>query len=333
MRPLALVAFLAATAAAGPASAQAPRVVLGTSAELAARIRGQTGDLPLALLDAPPPADLEAALALGRARAAPFAVFATETPPGLTVHVVEVEARRMLSRRIDAADDRSAALEAAALIVRGALRELADGGHVGVVMPAPERAIEAPPPVPERAPQPTAAVHVAVGWSATLDDHAPHGVHAPSLAGGAALDRLRLGVRVEVALPVELADAQATIALLRVRPTVLAAIDLLEHPELALTLGLELGLALWHRATEVRAPGLVATDARWSGSFLVAPQLGLEVFPTVLGGIVGLTASAGADIVPSAPTFAYAVDGATVTRAALWPVQPFLRLALAVRGG
>ncbi len=330
MRPLALVALLAALAAAGPASAQPARVVIGTSPELAERIRGQTGDLPLELVDAPPPRDFEAALALGRARDAPLAVFATQTEPALTVHVVEVEARRMLSRRIDAADDRSAALEAAALIVRSALRELADGGHVGVVMPAPERAIEAPsPPAPEQ----TVAVQVALGWSATLDDHAPHGVQAPSLAGGVALARLRLGVRAEVGLPVELTDPQATIALLRVRPTVLAAIDLLEHPELALTLGLELGLALWHRATEVREPGLVATDARWSGSLLVAPQLGLEVFPAALGGIVGLTVSAGTDIVPSAPTFAYAVDGATVTRAALWPVQPFLRLALAVRGG
>ncbi len=328
MRASTTLALLAALAAASPAAAD-ERVVLATGAELAQRVRGQTGDLPLALEDAEVPADLEAALALGRARGAPFVVYATEGE-ALIVHVVEVAERRMLSRRIDDDGGRSAMLEAAALVVRGALRDLSEGGHVGVVVPAPPPPREPPPIAPPS--DPGVAVRIELGWSAAIDDHAPHGVQAASLGGIVAVDRLRVGLRVEVGLPVELADAQAALQILRLRPTAVVAVDLLDAPEVALTVGAELAALLWHRSTEIRGAGLAATDARWTASLLIAPEVALEVFPAIFEGFAGLVVTAGADIAPSAPTFAYAIDGATVERAALWPVQPFARVALAVRG-
>lgn len=336
MRALSTLALLAALTAAGTAGAQ-DRVVVGTGEDLAGRIRGQTGDLPLTLVDAPAPADLEAALALGRNRDAPWVVFAVEGDAAITVHVVEVAERRMLSRRIDDDGGRSAMLEAAALVVRGALRDLSEGGHVGVVVPAPAAAPEPIPAADPPAPAPVVpgravAVRVELGWAAAIDGHAPEGVQSPSLAGVVLVDRLRVGVRVEVSLPVTLEDAQVSLEILRLRPTAVVAVDLLDDPELALTVGAELAALLWHRATAVRGGGLEATDARWSASLLVAPELGLEWFPAALDGILGLLVTAGADIAPSAPTFADSIDGATVERAALWPVQPFARLALAVRG-
>ncbi|MCB9593730.1 MAG: hypothetical protein H6719_13435 [Sandaracinaceae bacterium] len=343
-----LASILALLAALGPlgarrAEAQEParQVVVATDATLATRIRGQTADLPLELIEAPPVESFERSLALGRDRGAPFVVFATETPAAqglaaLTIHVVEVEPRRMLARQIpaDGPDDRSAQLEAAALIVRSALRDLSEGGHVGVAMPGPPRpgTPVAPAPIAEAAPGRTVGVRMEVGWSASLDDHAPYGVQAPSLAGVVEVERLRLGLRVEVGLPVELTDDRAVLEVMRVRPTLTAQVDLLEEDEIGLTLGAELGVALWHRSTEIRQAGLVATDARWSASLLVGPAVGLEVFPSALGGVAGIVVAAGADIVPSAPTFAYQIDGVSVDEAALWPVQPWLRVALAVQG-
>ncbi|MBX3275155.1 MAG: hypothetical protein KF729_33125 [Sandaracinaceae bacterium] len=330
---LALGLSLGALAAAR-AEAQ-PRVLVATSPELAARIAGQTADLPVALEEASPPADFEAALALGRARAAPFVVYAREREDGLTIHVVAVAARRMLARAVDG-DDRSAALEAAALIARGALRDLAEGGEVGVLVP---RADDAPAPSPPPAPPAPAArassgaVRLELGWSAALDGHAPTGVQAPSFGGLLTHERLRAGVRIEVALPVELADERAVLALWRLRPAAALAFDVLDPGEVALSVGVELGAVVWHRATSVRQAELAATDAAWSASVLVAPQLALELFPAVLGGSVGIVVAAGADILPSAPTFAYALDGAIVERAALFVVQPFARVTLAVRGG
>lgn len=329
MRAPTTLALFAALAAASPAAAE-ERVVLATGAELAQRIRGQTADLPLVLEAAEVPADLEAALALGRARGAPFVVYATEGE-ALIVHVVEVAERRMLSRRIDDDGGRSAMLEAAALVVRGALRDLSEGGHVGVVVPAPPPPRE-PAPIAPPASDPGVAVRIELGWSAAIDDHAPHGVQAASLGGIVAVDRLRIGLRVEVGLPIELADAQAALQILRLRPTAVVGVDLLDAPEVALTVGAELAALLWHRSTEIRGGGLAATDARWTASLLIAPEVALEVFPAIFEGVAGLVVTAGADLAPSAPTFAYAIDGATVERAALWPVQPFARVALAVRG-
>jgi len=174
-------------------------------------------------------------------------------------------------------------------------------------------------------------VRIELGWVAAFDDHAPIGVQAPGLGGAVAAGPLWVGFRLELALPVERADGVAEISLLRLRPTVDLSASLIESAELAFVLGLELGAALWHRTTRVVQSGFVATDAAWSGSFLVAPRAALEVFPSGPRGHWGLSLAAGVDVLPTAPTFAHRVGEETVERASLLPVQPWARVAIVVR--
>lgn len=142
-----------ALAQASPIPAEVQRWALdpATPEEIDERIQGQTADLRWTRVSAGAagaerPADRSGSWALSRARAlvtpaapARVVVRVVEDPGSnaLVVTIVDIPQARVLEREVALGADRSAALEAAALIVRGALQTLADGGEIGVR--APER--------------------------------------------------------------------------------------------------------------------------------------------------------------------------------------------------
>ena len=172
MLALATVVTLAPTAA----RAGAPLRVLilgGADADdVVARVEGQVADLPVTLARGPALAEasdlaaqLAAARAHARAHAADAVVWFARDDDGWTVSVADPAGGRLLVRRVDAAAgalSASAALEAAALVVRTAVRGLAAGGEIGV----------APEPTAALAPSSTSRHAPGVSRRATTTDGA-----------------------------------------------------------------------------------------------------------------------------------------------------------------
>jgi hypothetical protein len=330
-----LVALSLALGLAGHAAAQsAARVlVLGpTPSELLTRVRGQTSDLPFELVEldrADATRDpFERAIAVGTAEHAPFALSFDLAEHHVDVRIVEVRAGRLFVRRvpIERASDRSAALEAAALVVRSALSALAEGGHVGIVVPRAEPPPEAPS-VPTSLPPPSSAdprAHFELGWAGAVDGHAPLGQHAAVLRGGLALGPVRVLAAFAPGIPVALEDERARLDVTRLRAALGAFVRAVDASPIHLILGLELGAVLWHRATTVRTDTLVATAPTWSASPLVSAHARVEL---ALARAVALALDVGVDVLPLAPSFTLGAQ----PRYPLWSAQPLAELVLVVQ--
>ncbi|MFK7985098.1 MAG: hypothetical protein AB8I08_03630 [Sandaracinaceae bacterium] len=313
--------------------AQAADVLVVGDPELASRIRGQIGDLDYrARFEAGGVHDAAEARAAGAQEAA--VVFWTRDDGTLTLHVLEVASGRTLTRQLARSPDDttgSAMLEAAALIVRGALRDIAAGVPLptdGTAAPA-EVADEAEPEPTVTEPSPAAAqVQLGLAWRAGIDGRSPAGLHEGG--GWLALrwSRLRVGASAGASVPVTTTDALANVTLWGVRLAAVVGADVLANPEWGLVLGAELGASLWHRRTTSLSAEATAADDAWTASLLLAPTVTWEAFPAVFDGHLGLLVSAGADIVPQAPRFVYQRGADRIERGQLWPVQPWLRLAV-----
>jgi hypothetical protein len=324
-------------------------------AGLAQRVRGQVSDLPIRLIEteepgaeAPMSQQLDVADSIARQQGARVVVwFAPLDPraprPGLLVVVAEAARGRVLVRRVESeaarpaaggpADFDSATLEAAALIVRTALRGLAEGAVIGldrseVTGPAakpaplppllrPATVMVVPRPLPPTAP---ARWIAAVGWHADYDGQAIQ----QGLTGhvGYAIGRWAAGLLVAPSLGVELADRWATLHLGRHAFGAFGQLLAVETTQAALGFSVSAGAILFQRSTSLPAPNVAPTASALNPVFFAGLRAHAGWFPPWLGGSIGVWIDAGAEVVPGAPTLGYDVGGQFVPSRSLWRVQP-----------
>jgi hypothetical protein len=354
---LALGSLLPRVATAG----EPMRVVVRTSADdrpFLDRVRGQTADLDVAITPAESTAleprlseQLEAGDALARAHAARVVVWLDASSPDAVrakkvfVYVSEASAGRILVRALPV-EAHSTTLETAALVVRSALRALAAGAEIGLARPelAPAPAPPAPPargastPGPEvPAPEPTSPRSRGVGWIATVGwqvtaDGQTDGQHA--LAGRFAAvvaGQVELGVHAAAGFTSEITDELATVELARHSIAGLVAWRTPISRSLALSVGVEVGAAAFHRSTIPRRADVHPTEPRLLVSPLIGASGRLEWTPGFTGGHAGLGLAFGADLVPGAPELRYETGGSALPSRSLWVVEPGGMLALVLR--
>ncbi|WNG24816.1 hypothetical protein F0U62_12965 [Cystobacter fuscus] len=310
--------------------------------ELAERLQGQLSDLPVVLRVNPGPAPSTEATeqwrtAVSLAEQGPFRVviWFHHEPEAIVVHVAEPATRRLLVRRVQVETHRrkgrSAAAEAAALIVRSALKALVAGSPVGdVVEEVPDPpALEPPPPPPAPAPVSSTAPAregwgVSVGWQGTLVGAGPLGQHGAQLGVGWEGARLRARVLLLASLPTPLSDEYTRVSLSRhaLGAGVDATVVSTEHFRLGA--GLEVGFAGHLRDTVALAPGVQASPLRLTPSLYGAPTLAARW----RGGPVALEASLALDVLTTVPTLGYLQQGTFILRNSLWRAQPRFGLAI-----
>jgi hypothetical protein len=334
---------------------------------IAQRIAGQAADLDVAVSIARGPQlegrltdQLAAADGLAKERGARVVVWFeldARAPGAVLVFVSEPASGRLLVRRVggeEGSTPTSATFEAAALVVRSALRALAAGGVIGVerdevlrergaqpAAPVPMRKSAAPrpetppaplrsrEPPPEKAPTESPGEGLSwlggVGFQIAADGAAEAGALSIVGHGGLMLRPLELGVIASAGLPSASKDPFASVALSRYSAAATAAWQALRGPTLDGLLTARLGVLLFVRSTEDARPRVVAAPTRTSVSVLLGPELALRWRPT--GGGWGLLGGGGVDWVPGAPEIGYEVEGAFQSALGIWRFQPHGRVA------
>jgi hypothetical protein len=272
---------------------------------------------------------------------------------GVTLRVFERRTARSLVRHLTlpesaGPEERSTTLEAAALIVRGGLRDMLAGrSHEGVApvansvepLPTPERTRVEEPVVSgvsstdaysDQSASSSVGFVGHLGWRVGVDGHSPVGQHAADLSLGLGWRRLRIDATGGIGIPTTTVDQWTEVSVITVRTVLGALLNLVRHPSWSATIGADVGVVLWHRRTRAVSPLVITTPDNWSSSVVVSPRFGAAFFPRGLGGVVGVRLDLAVDVLPMAPRFVY---GGTVTSShgALWNVQPWLRLSLALR--
>ena len=342
----ALACLALSLALAGVAAAAPLRVVVLAGRDddaVIARVEGQVADLSVTLTRGPAPAaahdlarQLAAAGAIARTTDADAVVWFVADGDGWIVNVADPAAGRVLVRRIDGgagAMDRSAALEAAALVVRTALRGLAAGGEIGVVAeppPPPSPTPPPPPPAPPRA-TPPAAPRIAplaeVGWIAALDGDAAAGHHGLAAALGVRRGRWQLAATVAHFPATARTSALATIAVDRQALGLAGARALLARPAWRLHLGLAFAATRFGRATTATSGALMATADRATWSATVTPTVRID---RRLGRAAWLALDVGATALATVPAFEVRGPAGAAEVGRLWAVEPTVALSIAV---
>ena len=204
-----------------------------TGDEIRERIEGQTSDLTWARVPAAstgaeatralalPP--LRRARALARGTGATVVVWVDEGPGRFEIAIVDVEAGRVLLREIPFDDaERTANLEAAALIVRSALQTLERGGHIGV---RPARPVASPaepsPPSP-----PTSQDSLPTSADTTAEhivEPAARALHFDASLGGTSLLRGHAVITLEATLRINLGALHVAVGLVATAPDTLSS--------------------------------------------------------------------------------------------------------------
>jgi len=361
-------------AAARPSHAGAPlvavvRVATDDDNAVLARIEGQTSDLDVELIiehaapgaatgraldplagDASMSAQLTAARALAARHGARVVVWFRRDDDAWIVQVAEPAAERMLLRRV--ATDRgkmagSAAAEAAALVVRTALRALAAGGSIGVEEPEPEADPEVPSPpivsVPLPPPPPSQSAltplrpYAELGWLGIIDGASRAGHHGGTVRIGGAAGRWRLAIGGAYHPAVSFRRIDATIEVQRVFLGVVGGVDLLGAAggtgkaagDLPWRVSAEvaLGVTRFGRTTLVTSEDLVATPGTttWGPTAGPAARIARRVVP---GAWIEL--AIGIDLIAQAPEFGVGSGETFMVHTRLRPAQPHAGLGLVV---
>ena len=347
----------------GRASAAAPgeswAAVLRTSSpedeELVGRVRGQLSDLPVVLRVRPAPApgpsaeeQWRSAEALAAQEQARVVLWFDRPVDGLSIHLADLSTQRLLVRTVplDARQGRkgrSAAAEAAALVVRSALGALLEGVAVGTpiaetVQPPPRPFRALTPPVsatplvfsepPSLSPPRLAATPgpwtLGVGWQAALDGYSPAGQQGVQLGLGWERGALRARGRLLASLPAHRADAYTQVSVSRHAVGAGVEATVLSTPHWRLGAGAGAGVTGFLRSTAALVSEVTASPAHLS----VAPYVGPELSTRWLGGPVALEASLALDVLAGVPTFVYQQEGELLVRDRLWVLQPRLGLAM-----
>jgi hypothetical protein len=307
---------------------------------LLARVRGQSGDLELAIepvemaaLESSFAAQLASARAVARERGLRVVVWAARDAQAMRLVVADFALDRVLVRPVSASE-RSAQEEAAALMTRSALRASLAGSALGqpseqLLEPAPQvelkPAPEAPPPVAAAKPRPPAVRRwqLELGALSGIDGVTRAGHHALFVRASLRWRWLELGALGAYGLPIEVAAQLADLRLSTHRVEGSAGVSWLERAHWSLSSSLGAGAQLLHLAASARDPGFRASAARAS-----APQLTAFLRLAYRPQTVGLSLRLGLDVLPTAPKLGYQSDASFVRTKRLWLAQPTLALAL-----
>ncbi|WP_146210083.1 hypothetical protein [Vitiosangium sp. GDMCC 1.1324] len=311
--------------------------------DLASRILGQVSDLPVVLRVSPGPSlggndgeQWRTAVELAESLQARVVLWFDREPEAIVLHLAEPATRRLFVRRIQSDErretlGRSASAEAAALVVRSALKALEAGSQLGEpVVPEPrvEPVVTPPPPPvvvpPPEPPAPTEGWQLGVGWQAAVDGHSPRGQQGPQVAVGWEGRGLRARVLLLASLPARLSDAYTRVTLSRHAAGVAGDAALVSSARFRLGVGLGAGVAGFLRSTEPLQPEVEASPSRLIPALYVAPELSARW----RGGPMALEASVGADVLAGVPTLGYHRDGTFIVRNRLWVVQPRFSLSV-----
>jgi hypothetical protein len=297
----------------------------GGSASLAIdRLRGQLADLEVTVtvvrgvVEASLEVQLAIAARLAAAHDARAVVWFVAHGGGLAVAIATPREHRLFVREIPAADP-SAVAEAAAVAARGALRAIAEGGTIGVEIPA--KLVEVVPV--ETAPSsPGLGLELGVGWQVALDAGADAGAQAIALRTSAT----RQAWAVALALGVGPALRHAAGADVAVELSRSDAALGIERRFGGFALGVSAGAILYRRTTLATPAGLMPTDATTTIALAVGPELRWRWRPW--SSRVGIEVCAGLDVVLGAPELAVVRNGTVESLGQLRRVQPRLGLSI-----
>ncbi len=315
------------------------------------RVRGQTSDLNVLLFtDSTAPIEptlaeqLETARRLSVAQHGRVVVWFIHEGDVVTVFVAEPAAGRVLVRRLEPSEGRlgaSAQQEAAALVVRSAMRALAAGGEIGVTEEdaAPPPVVAQPPPLPPSVVVPEPPKSLPPNWElvqfvgerSALDGESERGQHA--LSGRLALrrERLQVELRAALGLPSDLDDRLARVALSRHGLSMHAAYVAWESRRVVVSTALGAGANLFTASVKGRDAAFDATDSREVLPVFSA-DLSLRFMPDFARQRVGIACMLGVDGLPQSLTVGYRnASGDFVTRDRTWHALPTASLELVLR--
>lgn len=300
-------------------------------ATIVERLRGQLADLDDVVLATEPTPAIEPTLAgqlaaadrIAASRDARVVVWFTTRGDKLAVAIATPREHRLFVREIPAAED-SAMAEAAAIVVRGAVRSIALGGTIGVEVPArpPEAgdvSDEPRPAEPIVVPRPaksTTTIDASLGWQVAIDGGAERGAHA--LVQRTTIARGGWGASLALALGVPQtwhAGSDVTLDVSR-SGAMLGGERRLGG---GVALGIGAGAAVYHRSTAAAPAGLQPTPSNSTIAFVTGVEI---AWRTRIAGRLGFVAYAGVDVLLGAPEAALARDGAVESVDAIHAVQP-----------
>lgn len=321
------------------------RVTDPVARSLTQRVRGQTSDLDVELVEAADPPlevrtadEVATAAALSHRLEARVVVWFDTGASGLTLFFSVPEEHRTLLRTMEgdaAGAPSSATFEASALVVRSVLRALTQGASIGVTLarpldePVPPPVTLAPPepPLPAELPKPLETPSRMLGWDFSagwrgllVDAHTP--LQGGDLRAGLSLGRARFGLQGALDLPAQTSDAYASFRVLRAEGAAFLAYALPASRPLDVSFGLLVGAVGVERETLSVAAGGARTPPAWIGSPLVSPEVGLAYrgLGSGLSWAVGLRA--GLDVVFSPPSIGESVGGTFVSERDLSVAEP-----------
>jgi hypothetical protein len=339
-------------ASAHPARADDPlRVLLvggAHDAEIVTRVEGQVADLDAELErdttvmpSSPLPVQLVTARRLARAHTADVVVWFVRANGDVIVHVTDARGSRVLVRRVESADGamaESAASEAAAVIVRTAIRGLAAGGEIG---------IEVKPEPTTPAPAPTTPAHdeeelggvrplrpsATIGWTSVYDGESSTGHHGVSARLGVAGGPWRFAVALTHRPSESLESQMATIDVERQTLGVALGLDVAggaQHGRaVRWRVGADLLVAMTRFGRTTTSTGILveptADRATWSPT--AAPSI--RISRRIARG-AWIELALGADLVAKAPEFGVSTPTGFATIGSLWPVEPHAGLGVVV---
>lgn len=286
--------------------------------QLAARVEGHTADLDAVIIPIEGPKDVSTEAKAQRARAegvthrAEVVVWFLPEGDGWIVNVAH--GRNLLQRRVaesSGAMSTSASTEAAALVVRTALRGIASGADE----------------VPESAPPPPVRFWGGLGWTGVLDGSGTPGHHGGEARAGAAFNRWRLALEVGYHPAEAIHSTEASIDVDRSGVGLVGGYDLATAERWRV--GVELGATVirYSRATRLVAPGLTATSPTIAWSPALRPAF---TFALHLGGFMWVAVSFGADVLLARPRFEVQDASGFRPVATLWAVEPRVSLTLVI---
>ena len=308
---------------------------------IVSRLRGQLADLEgvaldvVAVTDEVEPtlgAQLATADKLATEHDARVVVWFLAHGKKLSVAIATPRDHRLFVREIPSAAE-SASAEAAAIVVRSAVKSISLGGTIGIEVPAaPVAPVVQPRPEPPPAEEPPhlppppskLALDVALGWQVALDGGAHRGAHA--LVQRTTLENGAWGASLAITLGVPLEwQAGSDVVLDVSRSGALVGGE--RQLGGGLAVGVGAGAMFYRRSTTSTPSGLTATPSSSTTAFAAALEV---IWRAQLSHHIAVLACAGIDAVAGAPEAALSRDGMVEVVDTIRPLQPRASLAVEV---